>query len=93
MLYAPGIISADDVRAVVTSVDRPVNVLARPGSPPVQELAALGVRRISVGGSFAFAALGALVSAARELREEGTYGFLDAAGAGARAAREAFGPT
>jgi 2-methylisocitrate lyase-like PEP mutase family enzyme len=90
VLYAPGPTSTDEIRAIVSSVDRPVNVLARPGSPPVSELAQLGVSRISVGGSFAFAAIDALVRAGRELREEGTYGYAERSGAGARAAREAF---
>jgi 2-methylisocitrate lyase-like PEP mutase family enzyme len=93
VLYAPGLRSIDDVRAVVSSVDRPVNVLALPGAPPVSELAAAGVRRISVGGAFAFAALGALVAAGRELLDEGTYGFWQNAGVGAKAARAAFGET
>jgi len=92
VLYAPGLTAAEDIGRVVASVDRPVNVLARPGCPPVAELAALGVSRISVGGAFAYAALGALAGAARELREEGTYGFWDGAGAGVKAARSAFGP-
>lgn len=90
VLYAPGLTSADQIRAIVSSVDRPVNVLVAPGSPTVAELAGLGVSRISVGGSFAFAAIAALVSAARELRDEGTYGYAERAGAGAQAAREAF---
>jgi 2-methylisocitrate lyase-like PEP mutase family enzyme len=67
-----------------------VNVLARKGAPPVSELAKLGVSRISVGGAFAFAALGALVSAARELREQGTYGYFDQMAEGAGAVRKAF---
>ena len=75
VLYAPGLTRMEDIRAVVTSVDRPVNVLALPAAPPVRELAEAGVRRISVGGAFAFAALGTLVDAAREFLEEGTYGF------------------
>ncbi len=91
VLYAPGPTRAEDIRAIVSSVDRPVNVLARGGSPPVAELAQLGVSRISVGGAFAFAVAQALVAAGRELREQGTYSFTEAAGAGARAVREAFG--
>src|SRR3954470_18590731 len=91
VLYAPGLRSIDDIRAVLSAVDRPVNVLALPVAPPVPELAAAGVRRISVGGAFAFAALGALVSAGRELLDEGTYGFWQNAGVGAKAARAAFG--
>ena len=90
VLYAPGVTSAEDIGRLVSSVERPVNVLARPATPSVPELAELGVSRISVGGAFAFAALGALVEAARELRERGTYGFLNASGVGARAAAEAF---
>jgi 2-methylisocitrate lyase-like PEP mutase family enzyme len=75
VLYAPGLTTAEQIRTVVKSVDRPVNVLALSGAPPVAELAELGVARVSVGGAFAFAALGALVEAGRELLEQGTYGF------------------
>lgn len=92
VLYAPGLADPEEIRRVVSALERPVNVLARPGAPSVAELAELGVSRISVGGSFAFAALGALVEAAQELRDEGTYGFLERAGAGVRAARDAFPP-
>jgi 2-methylisocitrate lyase-like PEP mutase family enzyme len=65
-------------------------VLVFPGLPAVPALAALGVSRISVGGAFAFAALAGLVDAATELREHGTYSFLERAAAGSRAARSAF---
>jgi 2-methylisocitrate lyase-like PEP mutase family enzyme len=58
VLYAPGLIRVDDIAAVVGSLDRPFNVLVRPGGPSVRKLAELGVRRVSVGGAFAFAALG-----------------------------------
>jgi 2-methylisocitrate lyase-like PEP mutase family enzyme len=58
----------------------------------VPQLAAAGVRRISVGSAFANAALGAVVTAARELREQGTYGFLDQAATGRAAASAAFLP-
>ncbi len=74
----------------MTAVDLPVNVLMRPGVPPVSELAAAGVARVSVGGAFAFAALGAVVEAARELREDGTAGFSELAAIGAKAVRTAF---
>jgi 2-methylisocitrate lyase-like PEP mutase family enzyme len=67
-----------------------VNVLALPGVPSVADLSEIGVKRISVGGAFAFAALGALAQAGRELLENGTYGFWDLAGPGASAARAAF---
>jgi len=90
VLYAPGLRSIDEIRELVAAVDRPVNVLALPGAPPVSELASAGVSRVSVGGAFAFAALGAAVEAARELLEHGTYGFWDLARTGAGAARSAF---
>jgi len=90
VLYAPGLRRMEDIRQVIREVDRPVNVLAVDGAPTVAELAGAGVSRISVGGSFAFAALGALVSAATELREQGTYGFWAGSKAGAAAARRAF---
>jgi 2-methylisocitrate lyase-like PEP mutase family enzyme len=79
VLYAPGLTGAEDIRRVVTSVQRPVNVLARPGVPPVAELGRLGVRRVSVGGAFALVAYGALAAAARELLDEGTYGYWSTA--------------
>jgi 2-methylisocitrate lyase-like PEP mutase family enzyme len=90
VLYAPGLTELADIRRVVDSVALPVNVLALAGAPPVHELAAAGVKRISVGGAFAFAALGEVVAAARELREQGTYGFWQRAKVGAKAARAAF---
>ncbi len=90
VLFAPGLRTADDIRHVVESVDRPVNVLARAGMPSVPELAGLGVARVSVGGAFAFAALGALCEAAEELRDHGTYGYLERTASGVRAARSAF---
>ena len=90
VLYAPGLSSFEDIRAVVTSVDRPVNVIARPGAPTVDELAEIGVARISVGGAFAWVALGAAAAAATELRERGTYGYLDRVSDGLKAGRAAF---
>ncbi|HEU0317083.1 MAG TPA: isocitrate lyase/phosphoenolpyruvate mutase family protein [Solirubrobacteraceae bacterium] len=92
VLFAPGLTRLDDIRRVVAAVDRPVNVLIRPGGPSVAELAAAGVSRISVGGAFAFAALGAVVEAARELREDGTCRFWEGASVGVAAARSAFAP-
>ena len=91
VLFAPGLRRIEDIRAVVEAVDRPVSVLALPGVPPVAELAAAGVARVSVGGAFAFAALDGAAAAARELLEHGTYGYWEHAGAGVKAARRAFG--
>lgn len=90
VLYAPGLTALNDIRQVITSVDRPVNVLLLPGGPAVPELATAGVSRVSVGGSFAFAMLAALEQAASELRGAGPYTFLERAGAGRGLAREAF---
>lgn len=90
VLYAPGLIRLEEIRELVSSVALPVNVLALPGAPSVSELADAGVSRISVGGAFAFAALGATVEAARELLEEGTYGYFERTGAGLQVARPAF---
>jgi 2-methylisocitrate lyase-like PEP mutase family enzyme len=91
VLYAPGLTRVEDIKTVVSAVDLPLNVLALPGGPPVAALADLGVSRVSVGGAFAFTALDALVTAARELLEEGTYGYGQLAARGRDFARTAFG--
>jgi 2-methylisocitrate lyase-like PEP mutase family enzyme len=90
VLYAPSIIKAAELRSLVASVDRPVNVLALPGVPSVSELASIGVARVSVGGAFAFAALGALAEAGRELLRHGTYEYWQLARPGSAAAKTAF---
>jgi 2-methylisocitrate lyase-like PEP mutase family enzyme len=74
---------------VVGEVDAPVNVLLRPGGPSVAELADLGVARISVGGAFAFACLGALEKAAQGLLD-GESPWWEDMTAGAKLARRAF---
>jgi 2-methylisocitrate lyase-like PEP mutase family enzyme len=91
VLFAPGVRELDEVRELVSSVDRPVNVLVLPGMPSVSELAEAGVSRISVGGAFAFAAFGAAAAAGRELLENGTYGYWETAAKGAEATVKAFG--
>src|SRR5258708_5880290 len=77
VLYAPGLVSKDDIAAVVSSVDRPVNVVM--GLQGVQlslaELSAIGVRRISAGSALSRVALGAFLRAAGEMREHGTFTF------------------
>jgi len=90
VLYAPGVTDPGEIRTLVESVDRPVNVLAGPKAPGVAELADLGVARISVGSAFAFAALGALAEAGREFRQHGTYRFWERAAVGRKLAGEAF---
>ena len=90
VLYAPGLARIEDIRRVVAAVGRPVNVLAYRGAPAVNELAAAGVKRVSIGGAFAFAAIDAVTQAARELLDDGTYGFLESARAGSALAKRAF---
>lgn len=91
VLFAPGAVSEEQIRTVVGSVGRPVNVLAFPGTPPVARLAELGVARVSTGGALAFAAYGALVDAGRELLEQGSYTYWAATEAGRAAVGNAFG--
>jgi 2-methylisocitrate lyase-like PEP mutase family enzyme len=92
VLYAPVLDRPEDLRELIAAVELPVNVLARQGTPPVAELAELGVKRISVGSGFAFAAYAAAVQVASELMNDGTYNFTDLSSAGAKAARTAFAP-
>ena len=91
VLYAPGLTAPGDIRAVVSAVDVPVNVLALPAAPPVAALAELGVARVSVGGAFAWVAVDALAAAGRELLESGTYGYSAHSAAGRQVGGAAFG--
>lgn len=83
-LYAPGIQSAEQIRTVVTAVaPKPVNVLVGATSPfTLQDLADLGVRRVSVGGALARAAWGGFMHAAQALAE-GRFDGFDGAASGA----------
>jgi len=74
-VYAPGLSTMDQVRAVVDAVGVPVNVLALASGPSVQELAAADVRRVSTGGALARFSYGALLEAADELLSRGTSGY------------------
>lgn len=77
VLYAPGLTTLEAIREVCSSVSKPVNVLMgfEGATFSVEELAAAGVKRISVGGSLARAALGAFLRAAREVKEKGTFDY------------------
>lgn len=81
VLYAPGLATRQEIATVVASVDRPVNVVM--GLQGVQltltELAAIGVRRVSVGSALSRTALGAFLRAAREMRESGSFQFAQEA--------------
>jgi 2-methylisocitrate lyase-like PEP mutase family enzyme len=73
-LYAPGIRDSSDIAAVVKAVaPKPVNVLVGSDFTTVAELAALGVRRISVGGALARTAWTGFLQAATEIAEQGTF--------------------
>ena len=77
VLYAPGLPSLEAIREVCASVSKPVNVVMglKSATFSIRDLAAVGVKRISVGGAFARAALGAFVRAAREVKDQGTFTF------------------
>jgi methylisocitrate lyase len=73
-LYAPGIRDTADISTIVSAVaPKPVNVLVGSDFATVPQLAELGVRRISVGGALARAALTGFLEAAREIAEQGTF--------------------
>jgi 2-methylisocitrate lyase-like PEP mutase family enzyme len=92
VLYAPGLTTKDDIAAVVSSVNRPVNVLM--GLPSLQlslaELSSLGVKRVSVGSGLCRAAVGAFLRAANEMRRSGTFTFASEAVSSLSAVTSAF---
>jgi 2-methylisocitrate lyase-like PEP mutase family enzyme len=79
VLFAPGLPDLAAVRTVCASVGKPVNFMAgiRGRSFSVAELAQAGVRRVSLATSLYRAAMTGLAEAAREIRESGSFGFLD----------------
>lgn len=81
VLFAPGLPDLEALRAVCSSVSKPVNFMVgiKGRSFSVAELEAVGVRRISLATSLYRAAMGGLIEAAREVKEHGTFGFLDRA--------------
>jgi len=81
VLYAPGLTLKEEISAVVSSVDRPVNVLMglQGLRLTLDELSALGVKRVSLGSALSRVALAAFVRAAREIQEHGTFGFAEQA--------------
>jgi|SRR5689334_10429471 len=78
VLYAPGLTNKDDIATLVSSVDRPVNLLMglKGVKLTIIEVAAIGVKRVSVGSGLARCALGAFIRAAREM-QFGTFSFAD----------------
>jgi 2-methylisocitrate lyase-like PEP mutase family enzyme len=77
VLYAPGLKTREEIEAVISSVDRPVNVLMGMGDLQLslKELSEMGVRRVSVGGALCRLALGAFLGAAQEMKDRGRFGF------------------
>lgn len=78
VLYAPGITSANQLRTVTASLDKPFNVLASfmPGTN-VAEFSECGANRISLGGALNFAAINPVLGASAEMIEKGTFDWLE----------------
>ena len=76
VLYAPGLKSSDEIRTVCEAISKPLNVLARPHLT-TSEIAEAGGRRISVGGTLTWVAIGAMVEAAEKMRDEGDFSALN----------------
>lgn len=80
-LYAPGVVGAEAIGAMVQAVDGPLNVVVGLAGEPlsVEQLAALGVRRISIGGSLARATYSFVERAARQMKDEGVFAYGEGA--------------
>jgi 2-methylisocitrate lyase-like PEP mutase family enzyme len=77
VLYAPGLRSADEIRAVAEAVSKPLNVLARPNLS-MGEIVGAGAQRVSVGGALTWVAVDAMASAAQRIRGSGDPSVLGA---------------
>jgi len=76
VLYAPGLTTLEQVRTVCSALSKPVNVLApQVKGATLASLAEAGAKRLSVGGALARAAVGAMLRAGREMREQGSFGW------------------
>jgi 2-methylisocitrate lyase-like PEP mutase family enzyme len=81
VLYAPCVTTREEITAIVSSVDRPVNFLmgTQPQRFTLAELSDMGVRRVSVGSALSMAAIGAFLRGAREMRETGPFTYTQEA--------------
>jgi 2-methylisocitrate lyase-like PEP mutase family enzyme len=79
VLFAPGLRTADEVRAVCAGVERPVNVLGHAGLT-MREIADAGGQRMSVGGALTWVAVNAMVEAAQRIRDDGDFSALTGPG-------------
>jgi 2-methylisocitrate lyase-like PEP mutase family enzyme len=79
VLFAPGLPDLAAVRAVCAAVSKPVNFMVgiKGKSFPLAELEAAGVKRISLATSLYRAAMSGLIAAAREVKGQGTFGYVD----------------
>jgi 2-methylisocitrate lyase-like PEP mutase family enzyme len=77
VLYAPGLRSGDEIRAVAEATSKPLNVLAHPGLS-MSEIVDAGGQRVSVGGALTFVAVAAMAAAAEEIRDTGDFSSLAA---------------
>jgi 2-methylisocitrate lyase-like PEP mutase family enzyme len=80
VLYAPGLRSAEEIRAVAHAISKPLNVLAHPGLSRL-EIADAGGQRISVGGALTWVAVRAMAAAAEQIRDDGDFSALVGPGA------------
>jgi len=80
VLFAPGLNTSDEVREMCRSIDRPFNIVCGPRKEmlSVAQVGELGVKRISLGGMMHAVAASAMIGAAREIAESGTFGFTGA---------------
>jgi 2-methylisocitrate lyase-like PEP mutase family enzyme len=76
VLYAPGLRTVDEIRAVCEATSKPLNVLARPNLS-MRDIAGAGARRVSVGGALTWVAVAAVVDAAERMRDDGDFSALD----------------
>jgi 2-methylisocitrate lyase-like PEP mutase family enzyme len=76
-LFAAGVTDKETIARLVRGLEGPLNVLAMPGTPPVAELARLGVKRVSLGSGPMRATLGLLVRMAQQLRDDGRFDLMN----------------
>lgn len=79
-VFVPFVADRDTIERLVNDIDAPLNILGTPGAPSLKELESLGVRRVTFGSAPMRATLGLVRRMAREWKEKGTYGTLDAYG-------------
>ena len=79
VLFAPGLRSPDEIRAICSAVGKPVNVLAHKGLT-LREIADAGGTRVSVGGALTWVAVNAMADAARQIRDDGDFSALTGPG-------------